>query len=232
MRNKRTYEQALSFFRTRKTKERGLGRELYITRHSDIEKIIRSLLKELPHLKERIWVDPCAGDGRWLDVAMRLGVKNTISLDIEPLNSGVKEQDFFKLEKLPANTFIIGNPPFSLVHKFIKKALELTDVCYFLGGSQRLTGNISSRCEMLHRFEGYEGNQKDKRSKLTFDDTNNGGVIVWTCGGLFTREDCYERFIRVKERLENSFAVGAKTYCKIDERVIEIRNSDKNEKNN
>ena len=68
MRNKRTHEQALSFFRTRKTKERGLGRELYITRHSDIEKIIRSLLKERPHLKERIWVDPCAGDGRWLDI--------------------------------------------------------------------------------------------------------------------------------------------------------------------
>lgn len=223
MRNKRTYEQALSFFRTRKTKERGLGRELYITRHSDIEKIIRSLLKERPHLKERIWVDPCAGDGRWLDVARGLGVKNTISFDIEPLNDGVKEQDFFKLEKLPSNTFIIGNPPFSLAHKFIEKALELTDVCYFLGGSQRLTGNISSRCELLHRFEGYEGNQKDKRSKLTFGDTNNRDVIVWACGGLYTREDRFERFNRVKEMYENCFAVGVKTYCKIDERVIKIR---------
>ena len=226
MRNKRTHEQTLSFFRTRKTKERGLGRELYITSHSDIKKIIKSLLKELPYLKERIWVDPCAGDGRWLDVARGLGVKNTISLDIEPLNSHVKGQDFFELEELPANTFIIGNPPFSLAHKFIEKALELTDVCYFLGGSQRLTGNISSRCEMLHRFEGYEGNQKDKRSKLTFIDTNNGDVIVWACGGLYIKEDRFKRFKRVKKRLENSFAVGVKTYCMIDERVIKIRKGD------
>lgn len=76
---------------------------------------------------------------------------------------------------------------------------------------------------MLHRFEGYEGNQKDKRSKLIFGDTNNEDVLIWACGGLYTREDRYERFNRVKEMLENSFAVGVKTYCKIDERVIKIR---------
>ena len=65
---------------------------------------------------------------------------------------------------------------------------------------------------------------KDKRSKLTFEDTNTWSIVQE--GGLYTREYRF-KFNRVKEMLENSFAVGVKTYCKIDERVIKIRKGDR-----
>lgn len=206
------------YFENRNTDKRGNGRELYQTKHEDVEIIIKSLLLNHPELKEKTWVDPCAGDGRWLDIAKKLGIKNTISYDIVPLSKSVIQQDFYNLNKVPENSFIIGNPPFSQVERFVNKALELTDMCYFLGGSQKLTGRLSNKCKMLHRFDGWEGNQKDKRSKLIFIDSNNKEVIVWTCGGLFT-SDNYDVFERTKQVSDNSFAVGVNTYCKNEERI-------------
>lgn len=137
------------------------------------------------------------------------------------MKKGIKEQNFLELTEVPENSFILGNPPYSLVKEFINKSLELTDVCYFLGGSMKLTGALSERCKLLHRFEGAEGNQSDFRSKATFKDTNDKNVIVWTCGALCDRAD-HPVFNRPKEKVDGSFRVGIYNYCIEDSRVIKL----------
>ena len=77
--SKRTPEQSKSFFK-RNTKNRGEGRELYQTPYDLIDAIVNSLLKEKPFLKDKIWVDSCAGDGRWAEVIKKYGIKYSVYL--------------------------------------------------------------------------------------------------------------------------------------------------------
>lgn len=208
-----------AFFK-RNTKNRGEGRELYFTPFETIEKIVNDLLKYDNALKNRIWVDVCAGDGRWANIIKRKGVQCE-SYDIAPLNDTVKQQDFLNMSKRE-NIFILGNPPFSLLLPFVYKALIISDMCYFLGGSQIITGSLSRKAKMLHRFSGYEGNQKDQRSKLIFKDTLNQELLIWCCGGLFTNK-IYKSCEQTKQFETNSFRVSIQNYCIIDDRIRNIK---------
>lgn len=220
---KRTPEQSKSFFK-RFTKNRGEGRELYQTPYEMIDAIVSNLLVEKPFLKNMIWVDPCAGDGRWAEVIKNYGI-DCISFDIKPLNDKVFQGDFFTTPyRQNEKYFFIGNPPFSMVKQFVNKALSITNYCYFLGGSQLLTGTLSSKVCLLHRFEGYEGNQKDKRSKAIYTDTNGKNILIWSCGALFTNNDLLVKMEQSDTFTDNSFRVSIKNYCKADGRVQIIRN--------
>lgn len=208
------------FFK-RNTKNRGEGREVYITPYNVIENIVDSIIFHYPELKSRVWIDPCAGDGRWEEVIKSRGIKCQ-SYDLQPLNDNVKQADFLIKEDYGENIFIVGNPPFSLLGKFVEKALKLTDKCYFLGGSQIITGKLSTKVDLLHRFEGFEGNQKDLRSKVLFKDTNNKDVAIWCCGALFDR-GVNRNFIRKTYKTEKNFRVSIQNYCEPDDRVKVIK---------
>lgn len=208
------------FFK-RNTHNRGNGRELYFTPTETIEKIVKDLILYDNTLKDRVWVDVCAADGRWGEIINSKGIK-CLSYDIEPLSEKVLQQDFLKMGKME-NIFIIGNPPFSLLKKFIWKSFILTDMCYFLGGSQIITGQLSRKVKMLHRFVGYEGKQKDNRSKLIFKDTLNNDILIWCCGGLFVNR-LYPNLIQKECFEEKSFRVSIQNYCLMDNRVREISN--------
>ena len=172
-------------FLTHKTETRGEGRELYKTPPETIIKIVKDILLYDPSLKERLWIDPCAADGIWEKSTKDLEIKWK-SYDIYPLDDIVIQQDFYEMQP-QENIFIIGNPPFKQLKKFIKKSFELTDKCYFLGGSAGITGSLAPKVEMLHRFENYDGNQKDKRSKLCFTTTNDEYFPIWCCGAIFNK---------------------------------------------
>lgn len=221
--NKRTPEQTKSFFK-RITKNRGEGRELYKTPLKVIKDIVDSIILNYPELKSKLWIDPCAGDGRWEEVIKSRGIKCQ-SYDLQPLNNNVKQADFLIKEDYGENIFIVGNPPFSLLEKFVEKALKLTNKCYFLGGSQIITGKLSTKVDLLHRFEGFEGNQKDLRSKVVFKDTNDKDVIIWCCGAIFDR-GVNRNFIRNNYKNESSFRVSIQNYCEQDDRVITIKESE------
>lgn len=216
---KRTPEQCKSFFQ-RNTDNRGFGRELYQTPFPIIEKIVSSIIEQRPSLKNKKWVDPCAGDGRWQEIAEKYGI-DCESYDLEPLSNNVKQQNFLTSQFNENNLFFIGNPPFSLLKQFINKSLEIADSCYFLGGSQIITGTLSNRVDLLHRFEGCEGNQKDKRSKIGFTDTFGNDVYVWCCGAIFDKNE-HPYFIRNDAYIETWFRTSIKSFCKEDERVIKL----------
>lgn len=216
---KRTLEQSRTFFK-RDTANRGFGRELYKTPKEIIFLIIRDLLNRCPWLRDYTFIDPCAGDGRWQEVAERFGLRCR-SYDIEPLSPFVAKQDFYTLTLPEGRYFICGNPPFSELQKFVDKALSLCPSCYFLGGSQIITGKLSPDVRWLHRFEGWEGNQKDKRSKIKFIDTNGKEVLVWCCGALFSRMGL-KPFERSDIMKEGYFRTSVKSYTKETDRVVPI----------
>jgi len=218
---KRTPEQARSFFETRNTASRGEGRELYRTPVPLIELIVGDIVARRPDLAGRKWIDPCAGDGRWGDVIRSHGIE-CLDYDLHPLREGIAQQDFLQSDFGMEGIFFIGNPPFSMVRQFVAKSLEQADSCYYLGGSRIVTGaHLGEKVSLLHRFEGYEGNQKDRRSKAWFQDTNGKDVIIWTCGAIFDR-NIHNPFHISSEIKDNSFSTGVHCFCEEDERVVAI----------
>ncbi len=218
---KRTPEQARSFFKIRNTSNRGDGRELYQTPLPLIESIVDSVLERCPELREKTWIDPCAGDGRWGRIIRECGL-DCIEYDLHPIGEGIAQQDFLQSNFTDGNLFFIGNPPFTLVRQFVEKSLEFAESCYFLGGSRIITGSLGTKVAMLHRFEGYEGNQKDRRSKAWFQDTHGKDVIIWTCGAIFDR-NMHSSFHINAEMSDNSFSTGVHCFCEEDERVVALK---------
>lgn len=217
---KRTYEQSKTFFQIRHTDKRGCDRELYKTPYYMIEQIVDSIIQHRPELTNILWIDPCAADGRWEEVIKSRGIRCK-SYDLVPLNDNVEKMNFYEMEKPNEEIFIIGNPPFSELKKFVEKALSISNECYFLGGSQIITGKLANKVSLLHRFEGHEGNQKDRRSKITFIDSNDKNVAVWCCGAIFDNKE-NKSFIRGEFPKENTFRTSVKCFCEEDERVIRL----------
>ena len=213
----------MSKFFNYKTETRGCGRELYLTPLSTIAVTVKKLLELRPELKKKYWIDPCAYDGRWEKVFRAYGVKGE-SYDIKPCADNVKKQDFLcsttHFDK--DNLFFIGNPPFTKVKDFINKSLSLADSCFFLGGSAILSGTLSPKVDLLFRYEGAEGNHKDKRSKIAFLDSNEQKVCVWTCGAYCTKKE-HTPFAREYNMQEGFFRVSVPLYCKENTRVITIK---------
>lgn len=213
------------------TSTRGENRELYYTKPEDIYKIIQDLVEKIPRLLDYQWIDPCAGDGRWARVAEEFGIKIK-SYDIYPAADFVEKADFlnYNWSELEQNSekplFFIGNPPFSKLKDFVTQALSYVDFCYFLGGPQILTGSLSDKVLILHRFEGYEGNQKDRRSKLVFTDSNGNDVKVWASGALMGKSfiDGPHRFVIVNKGIpEQTFKIYPHKYAVEDFRVRVIK---------
>lgn len=167
------------------------------------------------------WIDPCAGDGRWGDVIRSRGIKCR-EYDLHPLRDGIAQQDFLESRFDEPNLFFIGNPPFSFLKQFVSKSLEFADSCYFLGGSRIIANSLGTKVALLHRFEGFEGNQKDRRSKAWFLDTNNENVIIWCAGALFDHET-HNPFHISSEMTDKSFSAGVHCFCDEDGRVIALK---------
>jgi hypothetical protein len=98
--------------------------------NSDVVKRCGEILKKTRIIKEgELIIEPSAGSGAFLPIIRKLS-KNYKMYDIKPERSGIKKQDFLKLElKGNKKIHIIGNPPFgnrmTLCKKFIKKSSEL-----------------------------------------------------------------------------------------------------------
>jgi hypothetical protein len=79
-------------------------------------------------------IEPSAGNGSFINSIDKLS-NNIILIDIDPKHSRIEVGDFLNFNK-NLNKFkkvhVIGNPPFSVVHKFIKKACKIADSIGFI----------------------------------------------------------------------------------------------------
>lgn len=73
-------------------------------------------------------IEPSAGNGSFLNYIKNKNSSNTLFLDVEPKLPGIIEADFLTYESKNKLNFkdvhVLGNPPFKLVKKFIKRSDE------------------------------------------------------------------------------------------------------------
>ena len=81
-----------------------------------------------------IIIEPSAGSGAFM-AGIKALCNNTILLDIDPKHSGVTVSDFLSFNKDLSKfnkVHILGNPPFSLVKKFINKSTSIATTIGFI----------------------------------------------------------------------------------------------------
>ena len=159
-----------------KIEECDLSRELYNTPEHLIESIVCEILKMYPDLKEKVWVDPFADKGQWGRIFDRYGLSYK-SYDILPSNGLVEKMDFFDLELNKKYVYYWKLTIFN-VEKDCKKASGCRG---FLLGIYGYSKYITK----LFVFNGFEGNQRDGRSKAVFKDSLGNNVAVWCVGSLY-----------------------------------------------
>lgn len=141
---------------------RGAARAAYDTYSTPPYCLLR-LLEKLP-LPGGKWLEPCAGDGRLVEITaqLRSDVEFTVceirpecqpTLESLPFTEKVIIGDFLSLD--PANfgekfAVCITNPPYSLAMEFIEKGLQLADTVVML---LRLNFMASKgRAAFFHRY--------------------------------------------------------------------------------
>lgn len=79
-------------------------------------------------------IEPSAGCGSFISMITKL-CDNTIFIDIDPKHNSIQIKDFLKFDSILSKferVHVIGNPPFSIVTKFIKKASKIADYIGFI----------------------------------------------------------------------------------------------------
>lgn len=144
-----------------------------------------------------IW-EPCAGDGRMVEVQKVLGF-NVISSDIQ---SG---QDFFDYDKAPCKT-LVTNPPFGMIRPFIDHAFKIGVTQMALVCPERLWAckkgreqfnrhrpsrfvNLDWREDYLQRGKGHSPDRALALSIWNTPHNNTCEFEVWDRDGSTNTED-------------------------------------------
>lgn len=177
---------------------------------------------DITKLNKSECMDSCACDDRWLN-------GNGYSIDILPMTKNVIQKDFLTITKndVPKNIkTIIGNLPFSLLNKFVTKALELVGDCYFLVNGDTIFKHFPDNIEHIYIFSGLEGNQKDNRSRCEFDVPFLIKSALWCCIVHITKEN--QKQWTIEKNIDNvtkkdgyHIALGKNVFIKSDVLVSE-----------
>jgi predicted RNA methylase len=156
-----TEHRTITNRKARKGNTRTTGKEQYYTPPETADKIIARLLELNANLKERTWIEPAGGTGSFIDAALRVGVQNVISFDIEPHHPLVLKGDFLLQSPETSGGVSIGNPPFgrnnSLSIPFFNHSARFSDLICFIVPKSWRKWSVSNRLSLdFHLIDDYE----------------------------------------------------------------------------
>ena len=140
---------------------RKTGKEQYYTPPTTASAIVDRLLKQVPFMRDRIWIEPAGGTGTFIEAAQEQGVSHIVSYDIEPHHPKVKRGDFLKQKLKISGAVAVGNPPFgrnnALSVPFFNACAKHCDViCFIVPKSWRKWSVINRLDQSFHLIDDYD----------------------------------------------------------------------------
>lgn len=140
---------------------RKTGKEQYYTPPTTASAIVDRLLKQVPFVRDRIWIEPAGGTGTFIEAAQEQGVSRIVSYDIEPHHPKVKRGDFLKQKLKISGAVAVGNPPFgrnnALSVPFFNACAKHCDViCFIVPKSWRKWSVINRLDQSFHLIDDYD----------------------------------------------------------------------------
>ena len=112
------------------------GKEQFYTPRETADLVVARVVGLVPDALGRTWLEPAGGTGVFIEAAMAAGVRDLVSLDIEPLHPLVAEGDFLTSDLSVAGAVTVSNPPFgrnnSLSVPFFNGCAKYSDVIAFI----------------------------------------------------------------------------------------------------
>jgi hypothetical protein len=123
--------------RWRQGNSRPTGQEQYYTPEPVARQVVETILARYPGAREQVWVEPCAGTGRFLDAFAAAGITRVWAGDTIPHDPRVQLQDFLTWEPVGVEGAIVAtNPPFGRNHAlsvpFFNRAARFASVIAFI----------------------------------------------------------------------------------------------------
>jgi len=115
------------------------GNDEFFTKPAIAELVVKKMLEKIKTSPKTSFVEPSAGDGKFIEALIKFNRKNIVAYDIDPKTKARKRNflglDFNK-EKIQHNSIFIGNPPFgfasNLAVKFFNKSSKRAKYIVFI----------------------------------------------------------------------------------------------------
>lgn len=175
------------------------GKEQFYTPQDLADRLMAEVSRLIPDLRVRTLIEPAGGTGAFIEAAMRAGLIEFVSFDIEPKHPAVKKGNFLSASLGTSDALTISNPPFgrnnSLSIPFFNKAANHSEfICFIVPRSWRKWSVINRLDRRFHLIADQD---------IQIDYVDDTGQQLSTKNNLAT---CFQIWQR-KETLRPKFSV-------------------------
>jgi len=128
------------------------GKEQFYTPLTTATWVVGRVLELVPESRNKIWLEPSAGSGAFVDALAHFGMSDVIAMDIEPAHPLVKKKDFLTWRANAKDVVAIGNPPFgrnnSLSIPFFNKCAQFSSTIAFIVPRSWRKWSVTNRLSM------------------------------------------------------------------------------------
>ena len=128
------------------------GKEQFYTPPATAAWVVERVLNLIPDSREKVWLEPSAGSGSFLEALSLAGIEDVIAMDIEPAHPSVKKKDFLTWRPTAKDVVAIGNPPFgrnnSLSIPFFNKCAQFSSTIAFIVPRSWRKWSVTNRLSM------------------------------------------------------------------------------------
>lgn len=194
------------------------GKEQYYTPNDTAQEVFKNLIEMVPNLSSRVFIEPAGGTGSFINAAIKVGIKDIISYDIEPHHPKVKAGDFLLQQIDAVDAITVTNPPFgrnnSLSIPFFNHSAKTSEYIVFVVPRSWRKWTVQNKLD--RRFELI----RDDDLTINYVDVN--GEHGYKNNNLRT---CIQYWKRSDTNLRQIYAVedmGIITKCKFDEADVSL----------
>jgi len=128
------------------------GKEQFYTPPTTASWVVERVLELAPEARTKVWLEPSAGSGAFIDALAQVGIDNVLAMDIEPAHPAVRKKDFLTWRPTANDVVSIGNPPFgrnnSLSIPFFNKCAQFSSTIAFIVPRSWRKWSVTNRLSM------------------------------------------------------------------------------------
>ena len=128
------------------------GKEQFYTPPATAAWVVGRVLELAPESRNKVWLEPSAGSGAFIEALADVGILDVLAMDIEPAHPLVRKKDFLTWRPTAKDVVAIGNPPFgrnnSLSIPFFNKCAQFSSTIAFILPRSWRKWSVTNRLSM------------------------------------------------------------------------------------
>ena len=128
------------------------GKEQFYTPPATAAWVVGRVLELAPESRNKVWLEPSAGSGAFIEALADVGISDVLAMDIEPAHPLVRKKDFLTWRPTAKDVVAIGNPPFgrnnSLSIPFFNKCAQFSSTIAFILPRSWRKWSVTNRISM------------------------------------------------------------------------------------